>query len=902
VKLLAGLFGRESEEVGEARMLAAQLEQARGSSSVAHEDGARAYLSSILEEAGATVDASVGMRIGAPVVRMLATLFHHEPFSVGPVADPSALSLSEGSAYRDRLRHALRVCKQEDYYLGKWKEALVSILGCLYAEFPEQAFVDPDEEGRFEEFSRLSPTAPLYTYVKRVRTLIHNIIATVFAPDLTDDRLFEALRDQLLVNLATVSQIPVDERYTTNKAFVMPEEAEGSDSEILLAYLRGTPFLDVFLVPVPLYIPEAVRFEHTHIVAGTGHGKTQTLQFLIAGDCEAALTDRRSIVVMDSQGDLLQTLMRSEYLATPELRDRFVYIDPTDLERPVGLNLFDVDLTAGGAADPVARETILNNTVELFDYFFGALLGADLTQKQGLVFRYVAVLLMQIPGATIHTFRELMEDGSQFRPYMERLGGSARVFFETRFFDRAFAETKKQVLHRLWGVLANQTLDRMMSAPKNSIDLFSKLQEGSIVFINTAKDFFGEEGSAIFGRMFVALLGQALIRRAAIPKHERTPTYIYMDEAERLADETLVRMLAQVRKYKGAITFALQNLDQMEPGVRAGVMANTSIKLAGGVSAKDAGALAPEFRCEPGFLLSQRRTKQETTFACFAKNVTDHAFPISIPLGYVEDRLSGDERALEVLVESSRQKYGVVYVEPKGVPAVPEDAAADWLRLAAKSESIESMPEPGSAALCPRPQDHETSEGFVSAQEAIVITRAPARAPPESERPAGGGGVKHKQLQAAIKEKGEERGFLASLEDPVRDGEGRVDVVLSREGLRIAFEISITTSNDHELRNIEKCLSLPFAHVVMLTSQARRLKSLSRYISKALDEEERKRVTFLLPEDLPAFLDSFERTCVPNRKVVKGYTVRTRVADHDPSAAVARRRAIAAVVARSLES
>jgi hypothetical protein len=55
------------------------------------------------------------------------------------------------------------------------------------------------------------------------------------------------------------------------------------------------------------------------------------------------------------------------------------------------------------------------------------------------------------------------------------------------------------------------------------------------------------------------------------------------------------------------LVLAHQNLGQLEPRLQAAVMASTAIKLAGGVSAKDAAALAREMRCEPELLLGMRK-------------------------------------------------------------------------------------------------------------------------------------------------------------------------------------------------------------------------------------------------------------------------------------------------------
>ena len=62
---------------------------------------------------------------------------------------------------------------------------------------------------------------------------------------------------------------------------------------------------------------------------------------------------------------------------------------------------------------------------------FGSLFCAEFTQRQGLIFQYLARLMMQIPGATIQTLREVLENGKKLIPYMEKLGGSSQAFFKT---------------------------------------------------------------------------------------------------------------------------------------------------------------------------------------------------------------------------------------------------------------------------------------------------------------------------------------------------------------------------------------------------------------------------------------------------------------------------------------
>jgi hypothetical protein len=83
-------------------------------------------------------------------------------------------------------------------------------------------------------------------------------------------------------------------------------------------------------------MPFSARFEHTHIVAGSGHGKTQLLQQMILKDLNKLAEGQGSVVVIDSQGDLLRNIVT--------LSERLVLIDPTDIDHPPALNLFDFGL------------------------------------------------------------------------------------------------------------------------------------------------------------------------------------------------------------------------------------------------------------------------------------------------------------------------------------------------------------------------------------------------------------------------------------------------------------------------------------------------------------------------------------------------------------------------------
>ena len=414
----------------------------------------------------------------------------------------------------------------------------------------------------------LTVKTELFQRVASLPAALEETIEYAFASDLEEAGLFVRLRDQLDRNLIVASGGDLRDPSTFRSKTVMPTRSSIKEpSELVDTYFGATPLLEFASQTIPLTIPSDVRFEHMHIVAGSGHGKSQTLQYLIAEDLEAVAAGERSVVVIDSQGDLINNIKQLKAFAPGEpLHERIVIIDPTDVAFPVSLNLFDVGQSRLEGYDALERERLTNSILELYDFVLGSLLDAGMTQKQSVIFRYVTRLMLHIEDATIHTLVSLMEEGShiEFAADIDKLSGTARRFFKTEFAGKEFVQTRKQVLRRLWGILENQTFERMFSHPRSKLDLFTELNAGKIILINTAKDLLKENGTQIFGRFFIALIAQAAQERATLPSGKRLPTHVYIDEAADYFDRNIGLILSQARKYNVGMTLAHQYLGQLD--------------------------------------------------------------------------------------------------------------------------------------------------------------------------------------------------------------------------------------------------------------------------------------------------------------------------------------------------
>jgi hypothetical protein len=493
---------------------------------------------------------------------------------------------------------------------------------------------------------------PLIYVLPEPKKLLDRLFGILWSQSYIDNGVFVSLTQTMHANLCAASGIA--DPKNTKRPFKLPSQYDEPLAETVEAYFKNTPLYNFLMSPVPLKLTLEDRFSHMHIVGGSSAGKTQLLQHLILHDLQS--DEPPALVIVDSQTDLINKIAHLD-LFHPDhgkLRDRLIYITPRDIQFPPALNIFDVNRERLGQYSEEKREQATAGVIQTFDYLFSGLLGADLSAKQGVFFRFVARLMLALPetigrNATILDFINLMDDAEPYREAIASLPPIQRNFFERDFKSKTFAQTKEQIRYRLNAILENPTLARLFTSSETKIDLFSALNSQSIILVDTASDFL-KGSSAHFGRIFISLVLQAILERAAIPEHERKPAFLIVDEAADYFDSNMDDLLTEARKYKLGCVFAHQFLDQATASLRSSLAANTSIKMAAGVSMSDARALAPDLRTTPDFILSQPRL----SFAAHIRNVTPHAVSIPIPVGELESQPRLSDKAYERLRELNR--------------------------------------------------------------------------------------------------------------------------------------------------------------------------------------------------------------------------------------------------------
>jgi excisionase family DNA binding protein len=187
--------------------------------------------------------------------------------------------------------------------------------------------------------------------------------------------------------------------------------------------------------------------------------------------------------------------------------------------------------------------------------------------------------------------------------------------------------------------------------------------------------------------------------------------------------------------------------------------------------------------------------------------------------------------------------------------------AASREQFASRREDVEAMLHARNATR------HEEPEVVSKKKITKPRTPPPEKPVPDSavEVPAlpGRGGEHHKYLQQLIKRWAEGRGYQVTLEKPILDGLGCVDVALTKGSRAIACEISVTTDAEHEIGNVQKCLAAGFEEVIFISSDKKKLTAVRHALVAALSTAQYRQVKFLTPEETFSFVDGFEAKAAP---------------------------------------
>ena len=262
------------------------------------------------------------------------------------------------------------------------------------------------------------------------------------------------------------------------------------------------------------------------------------------------------VAVVDPHGDLVRDLLP---FIPRERADDIIYFDPSDTDRPMGLNLLEANTEE--EKELVAMDS-LNIMIKLF---WNEIFGPRLQDY----FRNAVLTLMDYPGGwaitdivRLFTDPEFQKDHTRHvkNPIVKNWWDSTYA----SMWDREKAEIIPYFSAKFGQFITNKMMRNIIGQTKSSFDIGDIMQNKKILLVNLSKWRLWDLNSKLLGMMLVSKLQMAAMRRDKIAKEDRTNFYLYIDEFQNYVTDSIESILSEARKYRLSLNIAHQYLWQLE--------------------------------------------------------------------------------------------------------------------------------------------------------------------------------------------------------------------------------------------------------------------------------------------------------------------------------------------------
>jgi hypothetical protein len=304
----------------------------------------------------------------------------------------------------------------------------------------------------------------------------------------------------------------------------------------------------------PIGLSQSERQRHTYIVGGTGSGKTTMLLYSIVQD----IANGKGLAVIDPHGDLAESVIR--HIPPQRLKD-VIYLDPGDLDYPIGLNLLELPENLSGSALEHHKDLVAESVVSVLRKSFSD--DDSGGHRIEYVLRNAIHTAFTVEGATIFTILKLLTE-SKFRyEIVEKLVDDDLRNFWKEELGRAGAMQRVKmsagVTAKIGRFSRSIVASRMLGQAKSTINFDDIINDRKILICNLSKGKLGEDTSSLIGSTLLAKIQLSALKRQSIPIDKRLPFYLYVDEFQDFVSTPFLQMLSEARKYMLCLIMAEQS-------------------------------------------------------------------------------------------------------------------------------------------------------------------------------------------------------------------------------------------------------------------------------------------------------------------------------------------------------
>jgi len=423
---------------------------------------------------------------------------------------------------------------------------------------------------------------------------------------------------------------------------------------------------------------KADRRRHFYVIGKSGSGKSVLIQNMAVQDIQ----NGEGVCIVDPHGDFVEYVLQH----TPKERaDDVIYFNPSDIDRPIGLNMLE-------AKTEEQKDFVTQEMIAIFYKLVSdpSMIGPMFEHTM----RNAMLTLMsdeKTPG-TIAEIPRLLTDDDYVEKWKKKIKDPMVLAYWEKEVAQQTANTKSEMLgyliSKVGRFVENAMIRNIIGQSHSAFNFREIMDKKKILLCNLAKGKTGEINANLLGMIFVSKLQMAAMERAELPEDQRNDFYLYIDEFQNFITDSIATILSEARKYRLDLIIAHQYISQMvssqgDASVKDAVLGNVGTMASYRIGPEDADILAKEYA--PTFGAYDLMNAEK--FSVYLKLLIDNTAskPFSV-LPYAPQ--SGNKELAEAIKELSRLKYG----RPKEIVEAEIFERADLGSIMSKSNNPPVQP------------------------------------------------------------------------------------------------------------------------------------------------------------------------------------------------------------------
>jgi len=394
-------------------------------------------------------------------------------------------------------------------------------------------------------------------------------------------------------------------------------------------------------------LKRADRQRHMYMIGGTGVGKSTLMEEMAKQDILAG----EGVCIIDPHGTFVENVLPC---IPRERADDVIIFNPSDVERPVGLNMLEADT-------PEAQDFA---TQEMIAIFYKLVTDPSMIGPMFEHYMRNAMLALMSnpkdPGTLVEVPRILTDPAYQKLKLKTVTDPILRAFWEKEL-PQTSGQTKGEMLpylvSKIGRFIENTMVRNIIGQQHSGFSFREVMDKQKILLVNLSKGKVGEMNATLLGLIIVTKLQMAALARADMPEADRKDFYLYIDEFQNFVTDSIATILAEARKYRLNLIMAHQYIGQLvqnnDTRVRDAIFGNVGSIVSYRIGVDDSETIAKQLAPVVTEFDLLNIEKYNAYIRLMIDNTAQRAFNFKT---FAPKK--GDSRVAEALIQLSRLKYG----------------------------------------------------------------------------------------------------------------------------------------------------------------------------------------------------------------------------------------------------